>query len=45
MSKDRVLSLNQVIHWAVKPSGWIDPFQEDSSKTLDLVNSKEEPIL
>lgn len=47
MSKDPVLSLNQVIHWAVKPSsllGFLDPFQEDSSKTLDLVNSKEEPI-
>lgn len=24
--------------------GFLDPFQEDSSKTLDLVNSKEEPI-
>lgn len=43
VSKDRVISLNQVIHWAAKPSsllGLIDPFQEDSSKTLDLVNSK-----
>lgn len=43
VSKDRVISLNQVIHWTVKPKsplGLIDPFQEDSSKTLDLVNSK-----
>ena len=47
MSKDRVIPLNQVIHWTVKPSsllGLINPFQEDSSKILDLVNSKEEPI-
>lgn len=47
MSKARVISLNQLIHWTVKPSsplGLIDPFQEDSSKTNDLVNSKEEPI-
>ena len=47
VSKDRVISLNQVIHWAVKPKsllGLIDPFQEDSSKTDDFVNSKEEPI-
>ena len=47
VSKARVISLNQLIHWTVKPSsplGLIDPFQEDSSKTNDLVNSKEEPI-
>jgi hypothetical protein len=36
VSKDRVISLNQVIHWAVKPSSRA----QDSSKTLDLVNSK-----
>jgi hypothetical protein len=38
--KDRVISLNQVIHWAVKPSsllGLIDPFQEDSSKKISLI--------
>lgn len=47
MSKDRVISLKKVIYWTVKPSsllGLINPFQEDSSKILDLVNSKEEPI-
>ena len=40
VSKDRGISLNQVIHWTVKPSsllGLINPFQEDSSKILDLV--------
>ena len=40
VSKDRDISLNQVIHRIVKPSsllGLINPFQEDSSKILDLI--------
>ena len=41
MYKDRVISLNQVIHWAFKPSRLIDPKKEDSFKTLDFVNSKD----